>query len=204
MRRFFKRISFDWKRLVLPMVIDKQNMTESEQRTAKYFNRAFGIGIFGSCFLLFILMRLPDIKGAVAVAVVWILFYVAFCAIMNSLRLKKSNAGRKPKQNEESFKDLFVNIEDYDVFDKYVCKHYSKERQMRSMDANILLNVLIEKEVLKNNALEPLAQLFINEYYPRGLVRPSTSRSISKTIPTSEKKAKIQAELQRESSKEFK
>lgn len=201
MKRFIKRLRCDWRWLIIPWVIDKQNQTETDQKMAKLYNLAFGVGIFGTCFFLFFLWKLPDIKGAITVDATWLFFYVAFCAIMNSLRVNKSSAGRKPKQNYVSLKDLFVNIEDYTVFDRYVCSHYSIDRQLKSKDALNLLLALVNKGVLKDNSLDPLAKQFLKEYHPKGIVSPSSSRAITKPIPDAEKIKQLQAELQRESSK---
>ncbi len=204
MKQYFKRLHFDWKSLVIPWVVDERNQTETYQKTAKYFKyfiRVFSIGIFAICLLLIILEKLPDIKGAATNAGLWLFLYVAFCAIMNSLRFKKSNAGRKPKDNYSSFEDLFLDSKDYEAFNSYLLSHYSEERKLKSKDAALLLQALIKMEKLKETSFEPIVQLFLNKYNPYKIVSPSTPRAITKTTTSKDEINSIQLKLQQNSSK---
>lgn len=169
---------FDWQRLIIPRVTDV-NQTEEERLQAKAFNLFFWI-IFGVVFVAAPIVAYPNVATMISVGGMVLMFFVAFCAIMNSLSFKKSNSGRKTKKQYQSFAELFLRREYYERVDNYIHDQFSPERKMNSIECRNLMQALIKSKWLAQEALEPATNLLILEYSPKSLLSFSTPRAVTK------------------------
>jgi hypothetical protein len=171
LRDYLRLFHFDWKSWFLPQY--KETRTYS-----KAFNIFFG-ALFGIMATLTAIVAFPDIKRMVTSFSVVVFMYIAFCAIMRSLKVKKSNSGRNKKQRIDSFPNLFVSLSDFDKVDRYVNRNYSKEGKMRTCDVHCLLEIIIKEMNIRDKSLDPMITLFAKQYpdvYPPDV----TNRAITK------------------------
>lgn len=183
LKYIFGSVRFDWKQLVFPQVIDAKTQTEKEQKQNKYYNRAFW-GIYLTILAFIMLLLWPDVKRMIGWTVMVFVFFVAFCATMNAIRFKKNNAGRPPKKQAESFQKLFIEEDKFSMVDQFIHKKYSVFRKMNGQDAYVILNAIKKVDVLRDVAMDPLVQLFINCY--KDFLSFSTTRAVTNTVDTKE------------------
>ncbi len=189
---FVKLFHFNWKPWFLPASIDIRKDDEKTQKQKRIYNSFFGV-LFGIVAVGAALSAIPDIKGMIANFFGVVLLYIAFCFIMNSLKIKANNSGRKPKRKYGSFSELFFSNRDFDCVDNYVISHYSKENQMSTSDCRCLLDIIIEKHLVRDNSMDPMVTLF-RKQYPDLLPR-YTNRAFTKVKIEPAQKQKMEAEL---------
>lgn len=191
-RQLLGSVRFDWKRLFIPSVIDMNSQAPQEQKSRKWFNLLFET-VFGIILVTVTLYQLPDMEKMIYSACMVVIAYVAFCAIMNSVILKKDNRGRKPKDKPKSFEDLFLDHSIFVKVDDYIRSKYTPENLMISSDCRTLLGIVIDNGWVKDDSLSPMAKLVIQQYSQ--ILSFKTPRSVTGAKCFQEKEREIKNEL---------
>ena len=199
LKQFIKEIKiligsfrFDWKKLFLVNVIDIRKDNEKTKREKRFANAFFG-GLFGFVAFLVAAFYAPHIKLMISSFVLVAFAYIGFCAIMRALQRKINNSGRKAKAKIESFQELFFSPLDFDTIDGFVKKHYSPVTKMTTSDCRCLLDIIIEKHLVRDESMDPMVTLF-HKQYP-DLLPPYTNRAFTKVKIEPAQKQKMEAEL---------
>lgn len=182
----FKRVSknllgsfrFDWRHLLYPSTIDEK-LDNNQLREHKKRNIIWR-SIFGLLALLTAIYYYPNIKGMISGVVLVFVMFVAFCAIMNSLSIKKSPAGRIPKKKPESLKEAFRKEKDFGIFNNFITQTYNSDKPLDGSGCISLIEVLIEKDLLFNKSKSPMADLIIKQYKENGILSFTSPRAVTK------------------------
>lgn len=182
----FKRVSknllgsfrFDWRHLLYPSTIDEK-LDNNQLREHKKRNIIWR-SIFGLLALLTAIYYYPNIKGMISGVVLVFVMFVAFCAIMNSLSIKKSPAGRIPKKKPESLKEAFRKEKDFGIFNNFITQTYNSDKPLDGPGCISLIEVLIEKDLLFNKSKSPMADLIIKQYKENGILSFTSPRAVTK------------------------
>lgn len=171
MKRFVKELkimmgSLDikWRPLFLAKVIDIRKDDQKTQKEKKQINIFFGT-FFCIIALLVAATYFPDVKKMISSFFLIGYLYISFCATNNSLDIKKNNSGRKTKQKTGSFQELFYSPSVFTNIDCYVRNHYSSDKMMSTSDCRCLLDIIIEKELVRDKSLDPMVTLFRKQYH---------------------------------------
>lgn len=189
---------FDWKKLFLVNVIDIRKDDEKTKREKRFANAVFG-GLFGFVAILVPAYYAPSVKLMISSFVLVGFIYIGFCAIMRALQRKTNNSGRKTKPKIGSFQELFILPSDFDAIDGFVKSHYSPEKKMTTSDCHCLLEILLDKQLVRDKALDPMVTLFRKQY--PNLLPDNTNRAFTKVKIDPGQKRQIEAELFQKCSK---
>jgi len=195
----FGTLRFDWKKLFLANTIDIRKDDDKTLKTKKFANAFFG-GIFGIVAVLVAAYNAPHVKVMVSSFFLVVIAYIGFCAIMNALQIKLSNKGRKTKAIIGSFPELFYSPSDFETIDSYVTNHYSPENQMTSSDCHCILEIIIEKNLVRDKSLNPMVTLFV-KHYPDLLPYKISNRAITKAKVYEDQQQRMDKEMFQNSSK---
>ena len=91
-----KSIKID-KRLIYPIVIDESEMTQADIKNANAYNRVFW-GLFALMGIWVLYGTFPRVWRMLGASFIVLFFFIGFCSLSNSMRLKKSPAGPKEKK----------------------------------------------------------------------------------------------------------
>lgn len=195
----FGSFRFDWKKLFLVNVIDIRKDDEKTKREKRIANAFFG-GLFGLVAILVAAFYAPLVKLMISSFVLVAFAYIGFCAIMRALQRKINNSGRKTKSKIGSFPELFFAPSDFDTVDGFVKSHYSPEKKMTTSDCHCLLEILIDKQLVRDKALDPMVTLFVKQY-PDLLPPKISNRAITKAKIYDGQETSMTEELFQNSSK---
>ena len=187
-----KSIKID-KRLICPIVIDESVMTKADIKNAKAYKWVFR-GLFAAMAVASIIFSYQHIGRMLGALFMVAVFYVGFCSLSNSIRLKKSPAGPKEKKKLFSFADCFVKEEDYQRFHKYISETFSKDFPMQGGHAIAIIDVMREDK-LSNEGEAPIAMMILKDYYPLGIVTFKYARGATGAKHDSAKKAAVRSAI---------
>lgn len=185
-----KSIKID-KRLICPIVIDESVMTQADIKNAKAYNWVFR-GLFTAMAIASIIFSYKHIGRMLGALFMVAVFYVGFCSLSNSIRMKKSPAGPKEKKKLFSFADCFVKEEDYQRFHKYISETFTKDFPMQGGHAIAIIDVMKEDK-LTNEGEAPIATMILKDYRPLGIVTFKDARAATGAKHDSAKKAAVRS-----------
>lgn len=187
-----KSIKID-KRLICPIVIDESVMTQADIKNAKAYNWVFR-GLFTAMAIASIIFSYKHIGRMLGALFMVAVFYVGFCSLSNSIRMKKSPAGPKEKKKLFSFADCFVKEEDYQRFHKYISETFTKDFPMQGGHAIAIIDVMKEDK-LTNEGEAPIATMILKDYRPLGIVTFKDARAATGAKHDSAKKAAVRSAI---------
>lgn len=152
------------KRLIYPIVIDESEMTQADIKNANAYNRVFW-GLFALMGIWILYGTFPRVWRMLGALFIVLLFFIGFCSLSNSMRLKKSPAGPKEKKKLFSFADCL----DYQRFHKYISETFTKDFPMQGGHAIAIIDVMKEDK-LTNAGEAPIASMILKDYRPLGIV----------------------------------
>lgn len=195
----FGSFRFDWKKLFLVSVIDIRKDDEKTKKEKRFANAIFG-GVFGLVAIIVAVFNTHPVKQRISSFILVAFAYIGFCAIMRALQRKINNSGRKTKPKIGSFPELFFAPSDFDTVDGFVKSHYSSKKKMTTSDCHCLLEILIDKQIVRDKALDPMVTLFVKQY-PDLLPPKISNRAITKAKIYDGQKPTMTEELFQNSSK---
>ena len=187
-----KSIKID-KRLICPRVIDESVMTRADIKNAKAYNWVFW-GLFAVMAIWVLYGTYPHVGRMFSALFIVLLFFIGFCSLSNSIRMKKSPAGPKEKKKLFSFADCFVKEEDYQRFHKYISETFTKDFPMQGGHAIAIIDVMKEDK-LTNEGEAPIATMILKDYRPLGIVTFKDARAATGAKHDSAKKAAVRSAI---------
>ena len=202
MKNLLGSFRFDWRHLLFPSTIDEKQDNNLLREHKK--RNIFWWSIFGLLALLTAFYHYPNFKGMISGVVLVFVMFVAFCAIMNSLSIKKSPAGRIPKKKPESLKEAFRKEKDFGIFNNFITQTYNSDKPLDGSGCISLIEILNEKNLLFNKSKSPIADLIIKQYKESGILSFTSSRAVTKAgIDEFTKKAFIDYQEEKNKDNEF-
>lgn len=188
-RTLLRRSDARWRKLLCPYPIDPEAQQADDVRWRTRYDWFIWI-VLGTLGLLAEVLVFPQIDKMLMIPLLVFAFLVAFCAIMQNSRIKKSPAGRKEKAKLASFEECFVKKEDFVKVDQYIRDSFSSYSKMKSGQA-IALIMAIREAGMSNEGEAPLASFLIKDYGPLGILSFDSVRAATSAKRDNEKKAAV-------------
>lgn len=191
-RNLFRRCDARWQKLLYPYPIDPEAQLAEDVKWRKKYNW-FIWSVLGILGVLAEILVFPQIDKMIMVPLLLFAFLLAFCAIMQNSRLKKSPAGRKTTAPIASFADCFTDEAFFAKVNDYIVGDHDKEHPMDSPEGQALLSfILSQGQYLRPGVtFNRISSLLIKEYHPQGILSFETSRALSKAKPRQSDKDRL-------------